>query len=66
MYKVLDFRYTQSGWVADVKHDKAALPVSIPLDNVNARDADNFSDAYQALKMVPYDVPFGYVYEVAQ
>lgn len=64
MYTVLNFRYTGSGWVATIQYDNAPLSVTVPLKNVDARDARNFQQAYITCACLPYDAEWGAVVDV--
>lgn len=63
-YKVINFRFTDQGWFAEIKHNGALLPVSIKLDEVNARDCDNFQQAYITVSCLPYGPEYGYQMDV--
>ena len=63
-YTAINYRYTQEGWVMDVSHNGASLPISIMMDKVNAADCTNFTEAYRAQKTLPYDAQFGDVFPV--
>lgn len=63
--KAINFRYTQSGWVVDVRDGDALLSYSVKADEINARDCENFQDAYATMKTLPYGAKWGDVFDIA-
>ena len=50
MYTVKSLRYTDAGWVADVRHDGAILDASVKAADVTKQECHNFDDVCEAIK----------------